>query len=89
MCSYFDHYQCFDTLLFIRDSIIFLELEFKYWEDNHKVNFVKDGIQYSMFRYNCEEDGPRPESYFEDFAVFTYEHTELYNAIHNHEIEPE
>ena len=68
---------------------MFLELEFKYWEDNHKVNFVKDGIQYSMFRYNCEEDGPRPESYFEDFAVFTYEHTELYNAIHNHEIEPE
>ena len=61
---------------------MFLELEFKYWEDNHKVNFVKDGIQYSMFRYNCEEDGPRPESYFEDFTVFTYKYTELYNAIH-------
>ena len=66
-----------DTLLFIRDNIMFLELEFKYWEDNHKVNFVKDGIQYSMFRYNCEEDGPRPESYFEDFTVFTYKHIEL------------
>ena len=65
---------------------MFLELEFKYWEDNHKVNFVKDGIQYSMFRYNCEEDGPRPESYFEDFTVFPYKHTELYNAI---KIEPE
>ena len=58
---------------------MFLELEFKYWEDTHKVNFVKDGIQYSMFRYNCEEDGPRPESYFEDFTVFTYDHMELYN----------
>ena len=65
---------------------MFLELEFKYWEDNHRVNFVKDGIQYSMFRYNCEEDGPRPESYFEDFTVFNYKNTELYNAI---EIEPE
>ena len=66
---------------------MFLELEFQYWEDNHKVSFVQDGIQYSMFRYNCEEDGPRPESYFEDFTVFTYKHTELYNAIHK--IEPE
>ena len=62
---------------------MFLELEFKYWEDNHKVNFVKDGIQYSMFRYNCEEDGPRPESYFEDFTVSTYNHIESWNIMLN------
>ena len=62
---------------------MFLELEFKYWENNHKMNFTKNGIQYSMFRYNSEEDGPRPESYFEDFTVFTYTHNEIKNVIYN------
>ena len=56
-------------LLTSRNNMIFLELEFKYWQDNHNITVYKNGKSYSMFRYNCEDDGPRPESYFEDKKV--------------------
>ena len=49
--------------------MIFLELEFKYWVDNHNITVCGDGKCHKMFRYNCEDDGPRPESYFEDHTV--------------------
>ena len=62
-----------DNIIFIlstcRNNMIFLELEFKYWQDNHNITVYKNGTSYSMFRYNCEDDGPRPESYFEDRTV--------------------
>ena len=59
-----------ESFFFIcRNNMIFLELEFKYWQDNHNITVYKNGTSYSMFRYNCEDDGPRPESYFEDRTV--------------------
>ncbi len=43
--------------------------EFLYWQDEHLVTFEKNGKRYSMVRYNCQDMGPRPESYFEDFNL--------------------
>ena len=55
---------------FHRNNINFLEQEFKYWQDNHNIVVCKNNKSYhNMFRYNCEDDGPRPESYFEDYTV--------------------
>ena len=42
-----------------------LEKEWLYWEKEHSVK-VDDR---RMFRYNCEEGKPRPESYREDFLL--------------------
>ena len=55
-----------------RNNLIFLELEFKYWQDHHSITLCKNGKCYNMFRYNCEDDGPRPESYFEDYTVSNF-----------------
>ena len=58
---------------FVRNNLIVLEMEFKYWQENHTITVKgKRGKQYTMFRYNCEDNGPRPESYFEDYTVRNY-----------------
>ena len=51
------------------DNIQHLEAEFNYWFTNHMVTFELNGETFTMFRYKCNSDGPRPESYFEDFEV--------------------
>ena len=43
--------------------------EFMYWQNNHSVAFTHKGKVYRMVRYNCQDDGPRPESYVEDFEL--------------------
>ena len=43
--------------------------EFTYWQTEHLVTFDKNGTEYRMIRYNCEDNGPRPESYFEDYNL--------------------
>jgi alpha,alpha-trehalase len=43
--------------------------EFEYWMQNHLVTVVKDGAAHTLARYNCEEAGPRPESYREDYEL--------------------
>ncbi len=46
-----------------------LESEFSYWMDNHMITFDFKGENFTMARYNCTSNGPRPESYVEDFEV--------------------
>ncbi len=46
-----------------------LESEFSYWMDNHMITFDFNGENFTMARYNCTSNGPRPESYVEDFEV--------------------
>jgi hypothetical protein len=66
-----------------------METEFLYWQKNHVVmiNGVRGSHKYSydMIRFNCEDDGPRPESYVEDYELAcentdtdTEERTNLY-----------
>jgi len=55
--------------LSFRQNLEYLEAEFMYWLDNHMVSFDRNGNTYKMVHYNCQSDGPRPESYFEDFEV--------------------
>jgi len=52
-----------------RDCLEAMEMEFDYWVKFHFVTFTHDGECYEMARYHCSEDGPRPESYYEDFKV--------------------
>ena len=44
--------------------------EFNYWQRHHLVEVKsQNGKTHRMVRYNCENDGPRPESYFEDYEL--------------------
>ncbi|XP_063218979.1 trehalase isoform X3 [Bacillus rossius redtenbacheri] len=52
---------------FVRDHIHTMEKEFQYWLTNHTVVVEKDGKSYRLARYYDASDGPRPESYREDF----------------------
>ena len=47
----------------------YLVQEFNYWRREHLVSVRKGGREYRMARYNCEDAGPRPESYYEDYEV--------------------
>ena len=53
----------------VRSILPEMVTEFLYWQDEHLVTFEKNGKRYSMVRYNCQDMGPRPESYFEDFNL--------------------
>ena len=43
--------------------------EFYYWMDEHMINIHKNGREYRMARFNCQDPGPRPESYYEDYSL--------------------
>lgn len=47
-----------------------MEQEIAYWMEHRTVTLTgSNGTKHKMFRYNCQEGGPRPESYFEDFEA--------------------
>ena len=46
-----------------------MDQEFAYWLSNHLVPVMHQGRMFKMVRYNCEDNGPRPESYAEDFEL--------------------
>ncbi|XP_048482626.1 trehalase isoform X2 [Plutella xylostella] len=52
---------------FLKQNIDALETEIKYWLDTQAVTFEKDGKKYSLLRYYAPSEGPRPESYSEDY----------------------
>lgn len=54
---------------FVLDNIEAMETELSYWYNQHSVQVFKDGEEHTLFRYNCNDDGPRPESYLEDFEL--------------------
>ena len=45
--------------------------EFTYWVHNHTVEVKAEasGRSHKLFHYHCTDDGPRPESYFEDYEL--------------------
>ncbi len=62
---------------FVRDNMEYLMTEFNYWLQHHMVTVVVKGEgshersprKLRLARFNCEDAGPRPESYFEDYEV--------------------
>jgi neutral trehalase len=54
---------------FVRENFEFMEKEFNYWMQEHMITVKHDNKAYKLARFNCEDAGPRPESYLEDFEV--------------------
>ena len=55
---------------FVKSIIDLMVEEFNYWQRHHLVEVKsQNGKTHRMVRYNCENDGPRPESYFEDYEL--------------------
>jgi len=55
---------------FVKSIIDLMVEEFNYWQRHHLVEVKsQNGKTHRMVRYNCEHDGPRPESYFEDYEL--------------------
>ncbi|KAL6424638.1 hypothetical protein ACFW04_009967 [Cataglyphis niger] len=70
---------------FLKQNIAILEKEFEYWQNEKMVNVMKDGKTYRMARYVTNSNGPRPESYKEDYRLAQplpeKERGELYNNL--------
>merc|ERR1739844_667964 len=57
---------------FVKSILPYMLEEFLYWQNNHSINvFLQNGVSYNMIRYNCQHNGPRPESYVEDYELVT------------------
>ncbi|XP_041977937.1 trehalase-like [Aricia agestis] len=57
-----------NDLKFLRENIDALESEMEYWLDTQSVTFDVCGKQYTLLRYFAPSEGPRPESYYEDYT---------------------
>ncbi|EFN71520.1 Trehalase [Camponotus floridanus] len=70
---------------FLKQNIAILEKEFDYWQNEKMVTIVKNGIPYRMARYVTNSNGPRPESYKEDYQLVQQlpeqERGEIYNDL--------
>lgn len=67
---YYDYTKDLD---YINGRIETLEKEFDYWIVNHSKNIELDGKTYTLSVYGDKSQGPRPESYSEDYdgaAIF-------------------
>ncbi|CAL1678702.1 unnamed protein product [Lasius platythorax] len=70
---------------FLKQNIAILETEFEYWQNEKTVNVMKNGKTYRMARYVTNSNGPRPESYKEDYRLAQQlpeqERGQLYNDL--------
>ncbi|XP_018901981.2 trehalase isoform X1 [Bemisia tabaci] len=64
-----NYYKATNDFQFIKKNIKTLTKEFEWWQTNRKVKFIKDKKTYNMFRYYAPSNGPRPESYREDYEI--------------------
>ncbi|XP_023702103.1 trehalase [Cryptotermes secundus] len=55
------------NITFLRNNINLLEAEFQFWMTNRTVTVNKQGKEYRLARYYAATQGPRPESYSEDY----------------------
>lgn len=59
-----NYYNTTRNLTFVEEILPALEKEFAFWQVNRSVEVLgRDGVNYTMFRYNSVKNGPRPESY--------------------------
>ncbi|CAG5051707.1 unnamed protein product [Parnassius apollo] len=73
-------------LTFLKANIEALEDELEYWLETQTVTFEKSGKSYTLLRYYAPSEGPRPESYYEDYTTAQLFETEerqveFYNEI--------
>ncbi|CAG9786381.1 unnamed protein product [Diatraea saccharalis] len=54
-------------IAFLRNNIKALEEELSYWLDTQIITFDKEDKSYMLLRYFSPSNGPRPESYYEDY----------------------
>lgn len=52
---------------FIRNNIAYLDKEMDFWLKNRAVIIEKNGKNHTLLRYYSPSEGPRPESYYEDY----------------------
>ncbi|XP_069671905.1 trehalase-like [Periplaneta americana] len=62
----YDYVQATGDLDFVGEHLSTMEEEYAFWLTNRTVKIKKDRATYSLFRFNDETKGPRPESYRED-----------------------
>lgn len=53
---------------FLRTHIDSLESELEYWLDTQAVSFDVNGKSRTLLHYDAPSNGPRPESYYEDYT---------------------
>ncbi|XP_026288503.1 trehalase isoform X2 [Frankliniella occidentalis] len=63
------YYDKTNDIKFIEDNMETLEKEFNFWMNNSMIEVEKDGQKYNLARYFFLSNGPRPESYREDFET--------------------
>ncbi|KAJ8664616.1 hypothetical protein QAD02_006278 [Eretmocerus hayati] len=71
---------------FVEHNLVTLEREFEYWQRYKTVKVLKNGRNYTLARYVTHSDGPRPESYKEDYELAERmadpaKRRELYNGL--------
>ncbi|XP_053546029.1 trehalase [Bombina bombina] len=66
MDSYMEKYK---NLTFLRNSIDILEKEYDFWMTNRSVTVNLQGKIHTLNRYHVPVDGPRPESYSDDYEL--------------------
>ncbi|XP_068632048.1 uncharacterized protein [Battus philenor] len=54
---------------FLKANMQALEDEIEYWQKTQLVTFDKGGKSYTLLQYNAASNGPRPESYYEDYTM--------------------
>ncbi|XP_063971804.1 trehalase-like [Diachasmimorpha longicaudata] len=54
---------------FLADNLLTLEEEFNYFHEQKTVDVARNGRTYRMARYIVSSEGPRPESYREDYHL--------------------
>ncbi|XP_033213975.1 trehalase-like [Belonocnema kinseyi] len=67
--TYIDATKDYD---FVKKILHVLDREFDFWEKKRTVDVDYRGKSYKMARYFVESDGPRPESYREDYDLAKY-----------------
>jgi len=63
------YYDFTNDYAFLKYHIDLLDKEFKYWHNEKMVDVEKDGKTYRMAHYVVNSNGPRPESYKEDYRL--------------------
>lgn len=54
---------------FVDKNLATLEKEFNFWQRYKSVKVIKNGREYVLARYVTNSEGPRPESYREDYLL--------------------
>lgn len=63
------YYRETKDIKFLMENIEHLEKELEYWRQTQFVTFHKNGRSHNLLRYFAPSEGPRPESYYEDYEA--------------------